>query len=237
MGGPVFSVISRAPPLAEQIYGMLRQQLRSGAFEAGDRLIDSSLANALAVSRSPVREALSRLVADGLLETGDSGFQIPVLTVSVMEEIFDVRGLIEPPAAQRAARAMDRASITGLERAVEAAGRAEGAGDQSAFLEANYEFRSIWVARVGNPRLREALLRFDDQAGAVRRITLALPSARRDAFRLLRQGLEAFRNGDAEAAGSYALAFIEEAARYFREIAAAPACSPPAGPIVFEECT
>lgn len=238
MGGPVFRAISRAPPLVEQIYGMLRNQLRSGAFQAGERLVDSSLATALAVSRTPVREALSRLVADGLLETGDSGFQIPVLTVAVMEEIFDVRGLIEPPAAQRAARAMDAVAIAGLERAVEAAREAEAAGDQADFLEANYLFRSIWVARVRNPRLQEALLRFDDQAGPVRRATLALPSARKDALRLLGQGLEAFRNADAEAAGRYALTFIEAAARYFREIAAAnPAYRSPAGSIIFGEHT
>ncbi|MDF2808981.1 MAG: GntR family transcriptional regulator [Microvirga sp.] len=216
----VFETVRRAPPLAEQIYATLREQLRSGAFNMGERLVDATLAKAMAVSRTPVREALARLVADGLLETGEGGFQIPKPTVTAMEDIFDIRRLIEPPAAARAALAMDPGTCQALDLALQAAREAEKRQDEALFLKANYAFRSAWVACVPNPRLRETIQRFDDQAGIVRRSTLVLPEARAEALKLLEQWAGAFKRADDAAAGEYAFAFIDAAARYFREIAA-----------------
>jgi DNA-binding GntR family transcriptional regulator len=214
-----FATVRRAPPLAEQIYATLRQQLRRGAFPMGERLGDAALAKAMAVSRTPVREALSRLVADGLLETREGGFQIPVPTVTIMEEVFDVRSLLEPPAAARAAQALTPSAEAALDEALEAARKAVKQGDEAGFLAANYSFRSAWIDCVPNPRLRETILRFDDQAGLVRRVTLVLPAAREEALQLLEQWADAFHRRDAQAAGDFALAFISAAARYFREIA------------------
>jgi DNA-binding GntR family transcriptional regulator len=219
MSEAILRTVQRAPPLAEQIYLGLRQQLRSGSFDMGERLVDASLAKALNVSRTPVREALARLVADGLLETGDGGFQIPVPTVASMEEIFDVRRLIEPPAAVRATRAMSVATHEALDRALEAARDAKRTGDGARFLEANYAFRSAWIACVPNSRLRETILRFDDQAGQVRRATLVLPAARAEALELLENWAAAFKSADATAAGEYARGFIDAAARFFSDLA------------------
>lgn len=221
MGGLVFDALHRAPPLAEQVYGMVRHGVRSGTLRPGERLADAVLARSLGVSRSPVREALTRLVAEGLLENGDSGVQVPMPTVATMEEICDIRRLIEPPAVRRAAGRMNATAWSALEAAVEAARQAEAVGDEAGFLEANYVFRSAWVARVSNPRLRETIFRFDDQAGAVRRMTLAMPHARKEALALLEKGLQAFRAADTLAAERFALHFIDGAERHFRTIAAA----------------
>jgi DNA-binding GntR family transcriptional regulator len=215
----VFDTVQRAPPLAEQIYNRIRQQLRAGTFGSGERLIDAALAKALNVSRTPVREALSRLVADGLLETGDGGFQVPVPTPSDMEEIFAIRRLIEPPAAAESCRTMESKGHTAIARAFEAAHRASEEGDLTRFIEANYAFRSAWVGCVPNRRLRETILRFDDQAGLVRQATLVLPEARTEAIRLLEHWAEAFRRRDEEAVCASALAFIDAAARFFHDIA------------------
>src|SRR5258708_18304416 len=96
--------VRRAPPLAEQIYLRLRQQLRSGALAPAERLVDAALAQSLNVSRTPVREALSRLAAHGLLETQGGGFQVVTPTGADMEGIFQMRRLLEPPAAGPGAR-------------------------------------------------------------------------------------------------------------------------------------
>lgn len=221
MGGLVFDALHRTPSLADQVYGMVRHGVRSGTLQPGERLADAGLARSLGVSRSPVREALARLVAEGLLENGDGGVRVPVPTVSATQEICDIRRLIEPPAAHRAAGRMNGPARSALEAAVEAARRAEAAGDEAAFLEANYVFRSVWVGRVDNARLRETIFRFDDQAGAVRRMTLALPAARGQALALLEAGLAAFRDADGAAAERFARHFIDGAERYFRTIAAA----------------
>jgi DNA-binding GntR family transcriptional regulator len=209
--------IQRSPPLAEQVYERLRHRLRTGAFAPGERLIDAGLAQNLAVSRTPVREALSRLAADGLLETRGGGFQVMRPTLADMEEIFEIRRLIEPPAARQAATRMTPAAREALTRALAQARDAARAEAFTPFAEANYAFRAAWVAQLPNRRLRETILRFDDQAGLVRRATLVLPKARAEALALLERLAKAFAKGDAASAAALTERFIDAAAKFFRQ--------------------
>jgi DNA-binding GntR family transcriptional regulator len=218
MSVPASIHLQRAPPLAEQIYQRLRYQLRSGALAPGGRLIESNLAQQLAVSRSPVREALSRLAADGLLQTGGNGFQVVKPTRDDMTEIFQMRRLLEPPAARQVACAAAPDLIGELRETLMRARAAERVADFTAFTDANYGFRAAWVERVANRRLRESILRFDDQAGFVRRTTLVLPAARADALGLLEQLWAAFRNGDDAAAGALTERFIDAAERHWQVV-------------------
>ena len=57
----------------ESVYRQLREQIVSGVYRAGDRLPEVSLSAALAVSRTPVREALRRLESDGLVQGSGPG--------------------------------------------------------------------------------------------------------------------------------------------------------------------
>jgi DNA-binding GntR family transcriptional regulator len=218
MSDPAPADLQRAPALSEQIYQRLRFQLRSGTFAPGERLIESNIAQQLAVSRSPVREALSRLAADGLLESRASGFQVVMPTMQDMAEIFDMRRLLEPPAARQIAGAMTPDLTAELTEALARARKAAKASDFAAFTEANYGFRAAWVARVSSKRLRETILRFDDQAGFVRRTTLVLPAARAEALALLESFMTSFRDGDASGAAKTAEQFIDAAARFYRQV-------------------
>jgi hypothetical protein len=68
---------------------------------------------------------------------------------------------------------------------------------------------------VQSRRLRDTILRFDDQAGFVRRTTLVLPAARAEALAILKRYVSAFRTGDAGAAAAAAEQFVDAAARYY----------------------
>jgi DNA-binding GntR family transcriptional regulator len=213
------SDLQRAPSLAEQIYQRLRFQLRAGTFAPGERLVESSLATRLAVSRSPVREALSRLAADGLLEIRSGGFYIAMPAPQDMAEIFEMRRLLEPTATRQVARAMTPALVNELKALSERAYAADKAGDFAAYTDANYSFRATWVGQVPSRRLRETILRFDDQAGYVRRTTLVHESARAEALALLDRFVAAFQARDEDAAAAATKAFIDGAERHYREIA------------------
>jgi len=214
-----FADLQRAPSLTDQIYQRLRYQLRAGTFAPGERLIESSLAQQMAVSRSPVREALNRLAADGLLEKSGNGFQVVKPTAQDMAEIFEMRRLLEPAAARQVARAMSAELTEELMKALARARAAEQARDFPAFTDANYAFRSAWVARVPSRRLRETILRFDDQAGFVRRTTLVLAEARAEALALLERFAVCFSAGDEGGAAAAAEQFIDAAARYYDQVA------------------
>lgn len=218
MASPALAELRRAPALADQIYLRVRFQLRAGTFAPGERLVETALAQELAVSRSPVREALSRLTADGLLESGGNGFQVAMPTRQDMAEIFDMRRLLEPTAARRVARTADGALTAALFRAFLRTRTAHADGDFPEFLSANYDFRAAWVERVPNQRLAGSILRFDDQAGFVRRTTLVHSHARDEVLALLERYLDAFERQDEDAAAEVTEAFIEGAERHYRDV-------------------
>ena len=208
--------VRRAPPLSEQIYRQLKQLLRSGAFAPAERLVDAALAQRLNVSRTPVREAMSRLAADGLIETRAGGFQVVTPTDQDMGEIFEMRRLLEPPAAAQAAQLAGAELHAQLHEALAQAHAAAQAADVTAFAAANSTFREAWASQVPNRRLRETILRFNDQAGLVRRRTLVMPAARAEALALLEQIVAAFDRRDEAAVARLTSDFVDAAERFFR---------------------
>ncbi|WP_118135880.1 GntR family transcriptional regulator [Oceanicella sp. SM1341] len=204
--------IQRNPPLADQVYRGLRELMREHAFKPGERLVEANLARRLDVSRTPVREALSRLASDGLVEFQDGGVAVLRLTLEDVEEIFEIRRLLEPHAAAQVA-----VSLTAEDHAAfrDALARAEAARSVIEFAEANIAFRGLWVSRIANRRLRKTLLRFDDQVSLVRRTTLVDPRARSVALDGLHRLAAAFLAGDAERAAAEMSEFVDSAFEFF----------------------
>ena len=82
--------------IREQVYRILRDDICQGVYAPGTRLQEVELAENLCVSRSPVREALRALAADGLLlEIPNKGVYVKEFTVQDIEEIYDLRVMLE----------------------------------------------------------------------------------------------------------------------------------------------
>jgi DNA-binding GntR family transcriptional regulator len=91
--------------LSEGVYDELRQRLRSGSFQPGTRLVNRKIAAELGTSTIPVREAIGRLVSEGLLEsTPGAGAFVRTPDPSELSELYDVREVLEVLAAAEAAR-------------------------------------------------------------------------------------------------------------------------------------
>ena len=101
------TLVGRSDSLRQQIYLDLRSKLQRGEIGPDERLIDVAIAEALGVSRMPVREALLQLMNEGYLVGTTRGFALPKLTPEDVNDIFEVRKLIEPRAAANAARDLD----------------------------------------------------------------------------------------------------------------------------------
>ncbi len=97
--------------LREQIYENLRERIHAGQFTFDDRLVDVDIANEFGVSRMPVREALMQLVHDGMIESTSRGFVLRRYSDQEIEEIFEIRRLLEPAAAAIAAKKMTDAAL------------------------------------------------------------------------------------------------------------------------------
>jgi DNA-binding GntR family transcriptional regulator len=90
----------------EKVFHMVIDRIIAHRIRPGDKIYEPDLAEGLQLSRTPVRHALSRLVAEGVLEKtrGKRGYTLPILTQQDMEDVFDVRSCLEGKAAYLAAR-------------------------------------------------------------------------------------------------------------------------------------
>jgi DNA-binding GntR family transcriptional regulator len=90
---------------AEYAYDQLKAKLRAGELHAGQRLRETEIAEALNISRTPVREALRRIAADGLVQVvAGRGLIVAEFNQQQVRDLFAVRGLLEGGAARLAAQ-------------------------------------------------------------------------------------------------------------------------------------
>jgi len=108
--------IMRAERVSDQVYRRLRQSILHGEIAPGARLRETEIAENLAVSRTPVREAISRLIGDRLVRELSAGGVEVVDTRAEMEEIYAIREALEVCAVGLAASRIDGAQLEQLER-------------------------------------------------------------------------------------------------------------------------
>ncbi|HEV7950648.1 MAG TPA: GntR family transcriptional regulator [Glaciihabitans sp.] len=79
----------------DRVYSAMREELMTGRISPWDRLAEERLADKFAVSRTPVREALARLTADGLIEKRDGGFFVYMPSFDEMIDYYELRITLE----------------------------------------------------------------------------------------------------------------------------------------------
>ena len=101
--------------IRDQVYQILRDEICAGKYAPGSWLQETELTEYLGVSRSPVREALRRLVADGLLmEIPNKGVFVKEFTCRDIDEIFDMRVMLESYAIRKSRSRMTSARLQKL---------------------------------------------------------------------------------------------------------------------------
>lgn len=158
----------REPNIREQVYGMLRQDISLGKIGFDVRLVDNEIAASLNVSRMPVREALLQLKNEGVLDGTSRGFVLRVYTPQEIEDIYSVRALLEPPAAQLACLNQSKVGILALEQALSRIEATHQQGDPIDNIQANWAFRSAWISMVPNKQLVDTMERLHDRADQAR---------------------------------------------------------------------
>ena len=105
---------------SQEIYETLIGDLRSGTYKPGDRIRAEDVAKAFEVSRTPVREALSRLLERGLLEMTATGLAVTRLQRQSVLELYAMRELLEGAAARYAAQHAAQSDLYSMRRIADA---------------------------------------------------------------------------------------------------------------------
>jgi DNA-binding GntR family transcriptional regulator len=141
--------------LASMVGDRIRADVVEGVLPPGSQLNEVELATTFGVSRGPVREALQRLIQEGLLlREPHRGVFVPVMTPEDVDDIYLVREAMETTAVRRLAGLSRTASASkALDRIVRAMETAERADDWNTVASRDLDFHSALVAAADSPRL------------------------------------------------------------------------------------
>lgn len=179
-------MVTRLTPLSdhqsrqEQTYQALRAALLDGQYLPGERMYEAEIAQALGVSRNPVREAVRRLQQDGLLEVRPHyGIYVARIPADEVEDVYRIRGALEATAAALAAERMTDEEIIELgaivtEQQAAASSSAALPREPVSVVQADRFHRSIHVG-ARSPRLLMLLEQIYAQVTHFRNITLRVP--------------------------------------------------------------
>jgi DNA-binding GntR family transcriptional regulator len=152
--------------LKDSVYDFLRDGLMSGDIAPGQRLTIRGIAQATGTSVMPVREAFRRLMSEGALEPLPSGaMRAPVLDVTRLQELIDIRLTVEGLAAREAAEQRTDAELALVERANDEMIAAVRSGDLSAEARANEAFHFAIYRAAHSPELVRIIEHLWLQAG------------------------------------------------------------------------
>lgn len=184
--------------LAEFAYTAIRQALREGLFKPGAHLPEVGIAEWLEISRTPVREAVQRLISEGLLANGPwNGAIVAKLDLQQLVELYTVREWLEGMAVALAARHASELEIKNLRDII----RRELSMSQESenLVVVNFEFHHAIYCAAHNRYLLQSLSSVVDALGLLRDSTFILPGSGIEAHKEHQKIVEAIERRDPDA--------------------------------------
>jgi DNA-binding GntR family transcriptional regulator len=187
--------------LWERVHAHLREEILTNRLPAGTELQETALAAELGVSRGPLREAIGRLAAEGLVVVRPRrGAIVRALTKEEFLEAYQVREALEVMAARLAAVRLGADELARLEELTGAMSEHAARDEVDGFFEANAAFHTALVDASGNHRLRELYAQLLGQMNRYRRRSLALRGSLRQSVAEHQAILEALDSRDPDRA-------------------------------------
>lgn len=152
-----------------RIEAALKEDIAAGVLSPGERLDEVKLTERFGVSRTPVREALSRLVAQGILIPGEKrGVRVAQYTREELAQVFEAMQEIEDACARVASQRLTLLAKLEIETAQDACMKAAETGERIAYQRANEDLHETIYRATGNPYLAEIASEFRRRTGPFR---------------------------------------------------------------------
>jgi DNA-binding GntR family transcriptional regulator len=195
--------------LSQRVYEHLREEILSDRLSPGTELSEVALSKELAISRGPIREAMGRLAAEGLINVRPRRrAEVRSLTPQELIDAYEVREALEVLAARLAVPRVTEADLVRLDQLIEKMAdhvKANAIGD---FFAANVEFHETLCELSGNKKLQEVHHRLEGEIGRFQARTLALRGNLDGSLTEHRAILAAIRLRDVEKAAALTAAHV-----------------------------
>lgn len=138
----------------ERATAILRRRILHGELPPGERLQQVEIASQFGVSRIPIRDAFQALAAEGLVALSRSGATVTEMTVADLQELYELRGAVEPLASRLGTPNLSRADLLRMREQFD---RMDQAKDDLDWLGANTAFHAVLYERSNRSRFVELI--------------------------------------------------------------------------------
>jgi DNA-binding GntR family transcriptional regulator len=162
--------------MADVAYEVLQHRILSGALKPGERIDQDAEAQRLNASRMPVREALRRLEAEGLVEIfRHRGAIVRTLSLEDLEDLYVLRLALESVAGRLGTENLSAEALDSMRSQLPAMEAVVQRGDPSAWIDLDWTFHETLYRAASRPRLLRTIQSLREEAKRYRTVGLALP--------------------------------------------------------------
>lgn len=199
-------------PLREAVCETLRDAIRKGILEPGERLMEVQLADELGISRTPVREAIRKLEHEGyVIMMPRRGTYVSDVSVHDVKEIFEIRSALESLATGLAARKIEPEELEKLQNLLVEIEGYISKNDIEKIVESDIKFHGLIYQVSGNERLVNIINNLKEQTARFRTLSMSYPGRLQETLEEHSEMVEAIANGDVSAARDAAEHHMESA--------------------------
>ncbi len=196
--------------LSQKVYRALKTEIIKGSLKPGTKLSEGKIAEQIGVSRTPVREALKELAAEGFVKMNpNQAVVVSNASVEDVQEVLQIRGVLEGLAARLATKMISEEEIKELETYQKQMEYYTKKDDVLAFSEMDAEFHELILNVCGNNRLIQIRKNLSDQAHRYRIRSLSVPGRLKYSLKEHQEIVEALKRKNAEQADRLSQKHIE----------------------------
>ncbi len=198
---PDIRILNNYQRIQDLVFTTLRDEILSNKLKPNEKLNTNQLAKRLGVSRTPIREALNRLISIGLVETlPHRGIYIRKLSIEEVIDLYYIRAALDGISARLAVRNLSKEETKRLLQLCDDMETQFHIGDFKKFLEFNFLFHQTIYKATQSPQLQNLLFQFYSQSEHYRSLGLELPGRYKQICEEHRNLATALADGDMDRA-------------------------------------
>lgn len=191
----------RVKALPEEIVGRIREMIRKGILKEGDKIVEKALCEQMGVSRTPLREALRLLSAEGLIQlVPNRGARVAQPSLKDIREMFQVMSILEGACARQCAEKLTEKGLRKLEELHEKLEKHAKEKDYEKYVLVNHRYHTLVQELAGNKILSEVINGLRQKILLHRYRQILMPNRLEQSMQEHRDLQEAFRTKEPEAA-------------------------------------